>query len=410
MAFLRVERPELYGVVRTPSPLVLDTDLEHAPRVGFELGALGAGHRAAVPVFAPDGIEAPEYIGTLVVGHDFSLLFDVFDSQLDVGVGIVLDGAKVTKSVDSDVLASSGALRPYGHCYAQLSSRYDADDVLKGLGGCEGLRGRGMRRIGINDRDVVVSWFPLREYSPVPESAPEYLGSVLLWFDVGAELTAQRHAFFVVMLYAVVSLVLLEALLSLAVHFGARRFEQALAERTREIRALNQELARVATTDDLTGLATRAFFLRRVKEALERAQRFGEPFCLVLLDLDYFKRINDTYGHLTGDRVLAEVAKLLVRDIRSVDGAGRYGGEELCLLLARTDAAGALESAERLRQAIAALEISAEDGRAVRLTASFGVACWDGHGSVNDLVRGADRALYSAKGAGRNRVVLDRDL
>lgn len=410
VAFLRVERPESFGLVHSASPIVLDTDVQRSDRVGFELDVLGAVHRAAVPVFSQGASERPEYIGALVVGQDFSLLFDVFDSQLDVGVGVVLNGERVAESVDPAVLSAAGTLNPAGDCFTQLSARYDADDLLRGLDGCGGLRGTGTRRLEVAGRELVVSWFPLREYAALRAGSADRVGSVLLWFDLGEESAAQRRSLMVVSTYAAVSLLLLGTLLFLLVRFGVRRFEQAIAERTREVQALNQELARVATTDDLTGLSTRAFFLRRVQESLERAERFGEPFCLVLLDLDHFKRINDGYGHLTGDRVLREVANLLNREIRSVDSAGRYGGEELCLSLAHTDWAGAAETAERLRRAIAELDLRADDGRRVQLTASLGVACWDGRGGIDDLVRRADRALYAAKGAGRNRVVLDRDL
>jgi diguanylate cyclase (GGDEF)-like protein len=166
----------------------------------------------------------------------------------------------------------------------------------------------------------------------------------------------------------------------------------------------NARLYALANVDGLTGLYVRRYFDLRVTEEIERARRFGTSFALVMLDLDDFKRLNDTYGHLVGDRALREVAAVAQRQLRGVDLAARYGGEELAFLLPRTSLADAHAVAERIRAAIAAHDFGGQT-----ITASLGVAGWTEAG-VEDperLVERADAALYRAKAAGKNRVEID---
>jgi diguanylate cyclase (GGDEF)-like protein len=166
----------------------------------------------------------------------------------------------------------------------------------------------------------------------------------------------------------------------------------------------NARLYALANVDGLTGLYVRRYFDLRVSEEIERARRFGTSFGLVMLDLDDFKRLNDTHGHVVGDRALREVATVAQRQLRGVDLAARYGGEELAFLLPRTSLADAHAVAERIRAAIAA-----HDFGGLPITASLGVAGWTESG-VEDpdrLVERADAALYRAKAAGKNRVEID---
>jgi len=163
---------------------------------------------------------------------------------------------------------------------------------------------------------------------------------------------------------------------------------------------------RQAVTDDLTGLANLRAFTSVLERELERSRRFDTPLGLVLLDLDDFKRVNDTYGHQQGDEVLAQVAGVL-RDLsRDLDAPARYGGEELAVVLPQTDSEGAAHLAERMREAVEALEVPrVGGGEPLRVTASFGVASLpDGASDREGLIAAADAALYRAKGMGKNRV------
>ena len=159
-----------------------------------------------------------------------------------------------------------------------------------------------------------------------------------------------------------------------------------------------------ALVDGLTGLANRRQAENSLDAELARAARFGGSVAFILCDLDNFKKVNDQFGHLAGDDVLRELASVLRDTVRAVDVAARWGGEEFALLLPATDAAGATQVAERAREALEQRTILTQDGDAVHVTASFGVAAYPDHGSGDDLLAAADAALYEAKRLGRNRV------
>jgi diguanylate cyclase (GGDEF)-like protein len=170
--------------------------------------------------------------------------------------------------------------------------------------------------------------------------------------------------------------------------------------------SLHEAVERQAVTDPLTGLANLRAFTSILDREIERGRRFEHPLGLVMIDLDDFKQVNDTYGHQQGDEVLAHVAWVL-RDVsRDLDTVARYGGEELAAVLPQTDAAGAALLAERMREAIGNLHIPrVGGGPPVQVTASFGVASVPENAQDrNELIAAADAALYVAKGAGKNRV------
>ena len=169
---------------------------------------------------------------------------------------------------------------------------------------------------------------------------------------------------------------------------------------------LHSRIQRQAITDELTGLSNVRHFHELLDQEIERAQRFNNHIGLVMVDIDNFKKVNDTYGHPQGDLVLKEVARVLRGECRDIDFPARYGGEEMSVILPQTDITGAAMLAERMREAIEQLEVHRLDGGGVlRLTASFGVAALPA--SATDkryLVAVADEALYRAKHGGKNRV------
>ncbi len=168
---------------------------------------------------------------------------------------------------------------------------------------------------------------------------------------------------------------------------------------------LHELVQRQAVTDDLTGLFNHRRFQEVVTAEVERARRFEQPLGLFMLDIDDFKEVNDTYGHQQGDLVLQEVGRVLKDSSREIDEPARYGGEELAVALPQTDLDGAHLLAERVRTAIAALEIPRLGGEGViKVTASFGVAAVPETASgKEELIASADAALYRAKRAGKNR-------
>lgn len=172
----------------------------------------------------------------------------------------------------------------------------------------------------------------------------------------------------------------------------------------RKERAYAKLLRELAVTDPLTGAANRRHFLQSLDRELERAQRFGFPVSVVLLDIDHFKRVNDSLGHQAGDEVLKELVRRLTEALRESDLLARHGGEEFVLLLSHMDADGALRAAERFRKLLAEQPLQVE-GKQLTITASFGVACREPGETLTGhrLVRRADRAMYQAKHGGRNR-------
>jgi diguanylate cyclase (GGDEF)-like protein len=162
----------------------------------------------------------------------------------------------------------------------------------------------------------------------------------------------------------------------------------------------------MSRTDMLTGIANRRSIMEQLNKEIARTFRHGPPVCLVLLDLDHFKKINDTHGHPTGDKVLREAARVLRASIRTCDVVGRYGGEEFMLILPDTTLEGATILLERCRAQLAATVIRAETGKAFHVTASFGVVCNEKNMATDPelLIKIADEALYRAKENGRNRV------
>ncbi|HEX5438502.1 MAG TPA: diguanylate cyclase [Gemmatimonadaceae bacterium] len=179
----------------------------------------------------------------------------------------------------------------------------------------------------------------------------------------------------------------------------ARAIETTLADKAR--------LEQLARTDPLTQTLNRRALMDRITSELERAHRYALLLSILLVDLDHFKEVNDTYGHLAGDEVLRTVAATLQREARTVDVVARYGGEEFVVILPETGEEGAMAVAERIRQRMAEQTPDAEGpGSAVRVTVSIGVATAPlaGVDSPEDLIAAADRALYRAKAEGRNRV------
>jgi len=181
----------------------------------------------------------------------------------------------------------------------------------------------------------------------------------------------------------------------------------ALQERDQALGTVMHELRTQASTDALTGLHNRRQFRDILARELARAARNGSTVALVMVDLDHFKKVNDTHGHDAGDLVLRSLGALLRNSVRASDAACRFGGEEFALILPETTCGGAVQKAETVRLDVAGLDLEYDGKPLGKLSASFGVAVFPEHaGDADTLLRVADEALYAAKGAGRNRVMV----
>ncbi|QCO17007.1 diguanylate cyclase (plasmid) [Azospirillum brasilense] len=173
---------------------------------------------------------------------------------------------------------------------------------------------------------------------------------------------------------------------------------------------MQRQLERLATTDSLTGALNRGRFMARAADEVARARRSGQPLSAIMLDIDHFKKVNDTYGHATGDEAIRTVVRVCRSMVRGADVLGRLGGEEFAILLPETPPQGAALLAERLRRALAETDVRIANGAGSSLsfTVSIGVsALRPAESSVAAVLARADEALYRAKNGGRNRVVCD---
>jgi len=226
---------------------------------------------------------------------------------------------------------------------------------------------------------------PLLEiYIPlVPRDSQEVLGAyeVYLYYEPIAATVRQTQAW----IWSSVAIALVGLWLSL---FWVYQRAQRAIEHQRKL----------AITDPLTGLHNRRYLLEQLQVEMERARRYGVPLSLILLDLDHFKEYNDRYGHQAGDAALREVAWRILASVRRLDTVARFGGEEFAVLLPATELAGAIRTAERIRDQIAKMPFDYGP-----LTVSLGVAEYRGQ-PVNEFIAEADAALYQAKREGRNQV------
>jgi diguanylate cyclase (GGDEF)-like protein len=174
----------------------------------------------------------------------------------------------------------------------------------------------------------------------------------------------------------------------------------------------HEGLLRFAFTDYLTGLKTRGYFEQQLELEFKRAERRRQKFSLLMIDIDHFKQLNDSYGHHVGDQVLHDIASILTKDMREVDTVARYGGEEFVMILPETTESGAVYVAHRLRRAVEQAKFFAGSPQAIEhLTISIGIAVFDKDAQFKrDLIEFADAALYAAKRDGRNRVVCYSEL
>ena len=179
----------------------------------------------------------------------------------------------------------------------------------------------------------------------------------------------------------------------------------AIAAEVVELRRQLSELSSLVRTDPLTGIANYRYFLQALEQEIERTQRSGQATSLVMLDIDFFKRVNDRWGHEAGNRALVHLARLLQQTVRRLDIPCRYGGEEFAIILPDTDLAASIPVTERIRQAVAdsSLDVS---GHALQITVSLGIATYTAEQQITaeELVKRADHYLYQAKQTGRDRV------
>jgi diguanylate cyclase (GGDEF)-like protein len=186
--------------------------------------------------------------------------------------------------------------------------------------------------------------------------------------------------------------------------FGAM-LEYSRFKAQKKLRNLADKFHAASQTDELTGLANRRALKERLSDEVVRSERSKKDFVILMYDIDYFKRINDQYGHDIGDRALRHLATCLKQNLRGYDIPSRWGGEEFLVLLPETDPEKGVKVAERIRKSVAETPLKIETGEEIHLNLSCGGSSWMGCRDVEALIKKADDRLYTAKQRGRNRVV-----
>lgn len=242
---------------------------------------------------------------------------------------------------------------------------------------------------------IVLGRVPFRTMAvPLRDAAGMYVGQMVVLVDISREVDSARRA------------IVFSSMSALAVGGMLFGFFYWLVGRIgAQLESQRRMLADLAMRDGLTKLLNHRAFYTQLEKEVARVQRYEKPLSLLLLDIDHFKRVNDTYGHMAGDMILAGLSRVVSSQLRDVDSAYRYGGEELSLILPETGIEAAVRVAERIRSAIEEYRFDIGQGQSMGVTVSIGVASLPTpETSVEKLVAVADKALYEAKEGGRNRV------
>ncbi|MCG8079599.1 MAG: diguanylate cyclase [Candidatus Thiodiazotropha taylori] len=406
LSFLRVHKPNKFGDrMDDVRHIIVDSFQDKQAKVGFEIGRIYAGLRGVTPVWSTAGPDDAELIGVLEVGSSYQTVLDKINQQTGVEMMVLLNQEKVHSAMWPESISKQIVkLSEESSCYVEAISNPLVSEVLANCEELEPYKHQ-LRTFtqSHGDRFYGITHFPLHDYQSQAAGETKQVGMVVMLMDVTESVMANRQQLKLNLVYAVVGFAVIEILLYLVVVYGSRRVHSLIDQQTDEIHRLKEFYKNRSERDSLTALYNHRCFNERLQQEMGRAKRSHAQLSLLMCDLDNFKLINDSFGHLAGDAVLQQVAAIIERLVRSSDFAGRYGGEEFIVALPETGLHDALGIAQRLVESIASLGLDELDGRQV--TASVGAAMWDGQESLSELIQKADSALYNAKQQGKNRAV-----
>ncbi len=397
-SFLRVHRPDKYGDDLSPirhSIVAANTGLKGTE--GFESGRVYAGIRGVVPVFARDANGERIHVGALEAGTSFSLMLKQLKGVLAAEYAVLMTLEHAKQTMWPDFLQEYIKDHPVidGHMLEASTNNRQSRRILGDPTVMTLLGTPGTVLAKIDDREIAVTSFPLRDYLGSVDPDRKDIGTILVWTPAEAEIAAFDAGIRTNLAIAIIGFILIETLIILAL-----RIDRQLKSHRR-----------LSLTDGLTGVANRRHFDQRVEEEVGRARRSSDNLAIILCDIDYFKQYNDHYGHTAGDQCLRRVADGLQNQLRrSGELLARYGGEEFVVVLPGADSHQGAVVAERLRRGVEAMAIAHEISEAADyVTISCGVSSLrfdPGNADIDGfyLLSQADKALYAAKEAGRNRV------
>jgi diguanylate cyclase (GGDEF)-like protein len=405
LSFLRAHQPQRFGDrMDEIRHIIVDTHEQREARTGFEVGRVSAGLRGVTPVWSDASQGHRELIGVLEVGTSFQTLLEKIYHQTGVEMMVLLRHDLVHSTMWSESISKQVVkLSSNSSCYVEAVSKPLVTEIVKTCDQLEPYRTQ-LRTfvLGRNDKEYAVTHFPLYDYRGTVEEGRGQAGMVIMLTDITEEVTAHWKQLKVNLIYALMGFIVIEALLYLGIRFGSRKLNSLIERQTEEINQLKEYYKARSERDSLTGLYNHRCFNERLEQEMNRSGRSHAPLCLLMLDLDNFKSINDRFGHVVGDAVLEGIASLIDEIVRSSDFAGRYGGEEFTLALVDTQLDDAVTTARRLIRRVASFDCPDLLGQQV--TASGGVAMWQEGEGLSGFIRRADEALYRAKQKGKNRV------
>lgn len=394
--FLRMHNPQHFGDPLNRHPLAMDVKRDLQPRSGLELTYPRAGLQSVVPLY--DKSQPPRPIGLLEVGYDLKSLVEILNQQLNTQIAVVMPPqANFPKTTPLMAPCQCQVVATTSEQVVNLVEQLP-ETLLQST--TTPTAPTHTYILPLANRWVALTHFAIQDYPDENQQQPHLSGQLLIWHNIDTLVSQLHQDTWRNIVLAILGFLLVEALLFLAIYQALRQLSSEIEVQTQAARKLNNELENQVNRDPLTGVHNRRYLMNHLSQAYQQC-----PLTLIMLDLDHFKRINDSYGHLEGDVVLRQIGQILTQATRNQDIVTRYGGEEFCLVLLNTNGEQALQVAERIRSLVEK-QVRVPTAPKHPVTCSIGLCDSSHSSSPYRLLSLADQALYQAKKAGRNQVVL----
>ncbi|MGB3383320.1 MAG: diguanylate cyclase [Marinomonas sp.] len=392
LSYLRVHRPSKFGDRMDNTRFtIVDTNEEKTERIGFETGRIYSGLRGVSPIWTIDPeTNQKTYVGAVEAGTSFEQILPLFSKAFKVNVATYLTKEHVQSTMWQSYIDEHFKGQSDSEYYLEATSSEEAKTLLDQTPINESFIKNSVTTIEQGDQYFSSYYFPLFDYRGTKDSRLPPVGFILIWEDVTPMIVAFRHSFIMNILFFALAFLIIEVFL---LWILGREKKLSIAERE-------------AIIDGLTGLYNRRYYDALIKKEKAHALKTNRPLSLIICDIDYFKRFNDTYGHSEGDKILKQVAMTIRKMTENYGGvAARYGGEEFTIVLPSTDITNAITIADHIRNAVYTLKIPHEASLIEPyLTLSLGISCTHNLPAEQSLINIADANLYQAKEHGRNRV------
>ncbi len=392
---LRVHKPEKYNDTINRHTTIT-AERSGTDSYGVELGPLGTlTLRYVQPWYQPS---TGKLIGFVELGMEIDRTFNAISEMFNVDLFLLIHKKHLEQKGWEDGMRTFGRMPDWNRFTQTVISVHGNQRIPDEL----------TSQITKIDFDTIDTTFKLRIpqkeqyaiFQPIHDIRGQIVGTMIMFFDITSLAKQVKESVIIGSVVVILSAVVL----SIFFYWFVGKIGMRLA--TNE-----KKLQEMAIHDALTGLFNRRQFSHLLDEAIARFSRYKNPIALLMIDIDHFKRVNDTYGHSAGDLVLVEIARELSEHSRIHDSVCRFGGEEFTILLPECDSHSAYQYAQRLRHIIEETAIEFDDGIELKITISIGIAACPAHATSKDpLLKAADDALYRAKANGRNRVELATDL